>query len=302
VNAVWRSVRTFWRQWVWQPQSLWLREAAFQVHLWTGIGAGLYILVIGVTGSAMVFRPEIYGRYWQTPKVVASEPRLTEEQLEAAARGVYPRYDVTEVISGTNPEAAVEVWLDRDGRTRKRWFDPYTGRDLGEAIPLVIKAFAWMLDLHDNLLAGETGRTVNGIGGLLLTVMCVTGAVIWWPGVRNWRRSLIVRRSGGWKRFNWSLHSAMGFWGILLVFVWGATGFYLVFQQPFMAAVDYFEPLDLESFEPRVGDAILTWLGRLHFGRFYGLPMKILYTVLGLALPVLFVTGALMWWNRVLRK
>jgi len=209
---------------------------------------------------------------------------------------------VAEVISGTNPEAAVEVWLDRDGRTRKRWFDPYTGRDLGEAVPLVIKVFAWMLDLHDNLLAGETGRTVNGIGGLLLSVMCVTGAVIWWPGVRNWRRSLIVRRSGSWTRFNWSLHSAMGFWGVLLVFVWGATGFYLVFQQPFMAAVDYFEPLDLESFEPRVGDAILTWLGRLHFGRFYGLPMKILYTVLGLALPVLFVTGALMWWNRVLRR
>jgi len=61
------------------------------VHLWTGIGAGLYILVIGVTGSAMVFRPEIYGRYWQTPKVVVSEPRLTGEQLEAAALEVYPR-------------------------------------------------------------------------------------------------------------------------------------------------------------------------------------------------------------------
>ena len=39
-----------------QPQSLWIRKAMFQIHLWTGIGLGLYVVVVSLTGSVLVFR------------------------------------------------------------------------------------------------------------------------------------------------------------------------------------------------------------------------------------------------------
>ena len=45
---------TFWKQWLRRPQSLWLRKAIFQIHLWTGIGLGIYVLLISVSGSAMM--------------------------------------------------------------------------------------------------------------------------------------------------------------------------------------------------------------------------------------------------------
>lgn len=293
---------SFWQRWLREPQRLWVRRALFQVHLWTGLVAGLYVFAIGLTGSVLVFRPEIYRRFWQTPTVEAVSPLLTEAQLEAAARRVYPGYRVTRVIGDGTSGRAVEIWLDHAGRRqRARWFDPYTGDDLGEAVPAIIKVVEWTLDFHDNLLGGETGRTVNGIGGLALVVMCLTGAVIWWPGARRWRRGLTIQYGGNWRRFNWSLHGAVGFWCFVLLFMWAFTGAYLVFQHPFMALVDYLEPLDLDSLEPRVGDMVLAWLARVHFGRFYGVTVKILWVGLGLAMPVLFVTGALMWWNRVLR-
>jgi len=41
------------------PRRTWLRRAMFQVHLWTGVGIGLYAAIIGLTGSALVFRTEI---------------------------------------------------------------------------------------------------------------------------------------------------------------------------------------------------------------------------------------------------
>ena len=50
------TFQQFWRQ----PQRVWLRKAIFQVHLWTGIGAGLYVLLISISGSAIVFRNDIY--------------------------------------------------------------------------------------------------------------------------------------------------------------------------------------------------------------------------------------------------
>jgi uncharacterized iron-regulated membrane protein len=50
------------------------------------------------------------------------------------------------------------------------------------------------------------------------------------------------------------------------------------------------------------GDVIVEWLGPLHFGNFGGVRVKALWLVLGLSPPLLFVTGFLMWWNRVVSK
>ena len=51
---------TAWQRWVQRPQKIWLRRALFQVHLWSGIAVGLYILMISVTGSVLVYRNELY--------------------------------------------------------------------------------------------------------------------------------------------------------------------------------------------------------------------------------------------------
>jgi len=44
---------------------VWLRRALFQVHLWSGIGLGLYVFFISVTGSVLVYRNELY--VWAAP-------------------------------------------------------------------------------------------------------------------------------------------------------------------------------------------------------------------------------------------
>jgi len=45
------------------------------------------------------------------------------------------------------------------------------------------------------------------------------------------------------------------------------------------------------------------WLTRLHFGRWYQLPwLKALWAIVGLMPALMFVTGVIMWWQRVLRK
>ena len=122
-----------------------------------------------------------------------------------------------------------------------RLLDPYTAGDLGLAgdeTPQIL----WLIDLHDNLLGGETGRTVNGLGALLLVVMCLTGLVIWWRGVGTWLRGLMVKRGTSWRRFTFDLHSMIGFWTVVLIFIWAFSGAYLAFPVTFQAIADYFEP------------------------------------------------------------
>ncbi|TDI21260.1 MAG: PepSY domain-containing protein, partial [Acidobacteria bacterium] len=45
--------------WLRHPQGVWLRKALFQIHLWTALGIGLYLVVISVTGSVLVYRSEL---------------------------------------------------------------------------------------------------------------------------------------------------------------------------------------------------------------------------------------------------
>ena len=48
------------QQWLQHPKRTRLRRALFQVHLWSGLGLGLYIFFVSVTGSVLVYRNELY--------------------------------------------------------------------------------------------------------------------------------------------------------------------------------------------------------------------------------------------------
>jgi uncharacterized iron-regulated membrane protein len=326
-----------------RPQSLWLRKALFQIHLWTGIALGLYVVIVSVSGSAIVFRNELYKSLWPPPKIVPiSGPRLSRDALKKAVHQAWPQYSVTYIWESKRSNEATEVWIERDGvsksKTVGRLVDPFTGRDLGPSRPVSIGVLAWLSNLHTDLLAGSTGRKVNGVLAILVVLLSVTGLTIWWPGKGRLRRSLTIDFKANWKRFNWDLHSVVGFWMFAFVFIWGVTGVYLVFPTPFQVVVNHFSPLQLYGLQsssetPSVkssdaaarivrvadenpapvrrrrrpprgsnGDVFLRWFYYLHFGNFGDWQVKALWVVLGLAPPFLFVTGALMWWNRVLSR
>ena len=304
-----------WRQCLLQPQKLWFRKALFQVHLWSGIIAGLYILMISITGSVLVYSNELFRA--ATPEPIVSKgsgPRLNDDQLVQASTRRYPGYHVVHIGRAIDPDQAVDMWLQRGDQTRKRLFDPRTGGDLGDSVPAGIRLISKMLDLHDNLLAGTTGRRVNGAGALLLLVLSVTGLAIWWPGKRTWRRSLTLHRGLTSARLVWHLHSMVGFWtaGFLLVFA--VSGAYLGIPQALQDLADRLEPLTAANAGARVGDRLIYWLSILHFGRINGIGFpcagpgfcdqltKAAWATFGMAPAVMFATGAILWWNRVLRR
>jgi uncharacterized iron-regulated membrane protein len=291
-----------------QPQALWMRRAIFQVHLWTGLTLGLYVLVVSLSGSAIVFRREMdHALCPQIIMVKPAGPRMSDAQLAIAARDAarwrLSQFNVHIEVRGSRvPGAAVEVWyLFRGGRF-ERLFDPYTGKDVGDAVACEPTFVSRLADLHDNLLAGRAGRAVNGVGALVVLLSCLTGAVIWWPGTARWRRSMTLRWNVHWRRFIWDLHSVLGFWMFALLLMWGVSGVYFAFPDPFYAAGDLLVAHSAGHVSPANIDVLTDWLVTLHFGRAFGLWVKLLWLFLGLVPAALIVTGTLMWWNRVLRK
>ncbi len=54
------------------------------------------------------------------------------------------------------------------------------------------------------------------------------------------------------------------------------------------------------SVDRPAGNNILGWISVLHFGRFGGFAIRILWFLMGLTIPLLAVTGCFMWWRRVI--
>ena len=157
------------------------------------------------------------------------------------------------------------------------------------------------MNLHDNLLFGMEGQFWNGVGSIVVTVTCLTGLVVWWPGIARWKRSLMIKPSSGWRRFNWDLHSAFGVWLFLFILMWGVSGVYLGIPDPFSHAAEYFS--DPKSPGESFADVFLFWLARLHFGRWRDYPsLKIIWAVIGFVPALMAITGCIMWWNRVVRR
>jgi uncharacterized iron-regulated membrane protein len=209
---------TAWQQWQQHPEKSSVRNVFFQVHLWVGVGVTAYILLMSISGSLIVYRNELTGRF----------------------------------------------------------------------------PIEWLVNLHENLLSGSTGRLVNGIGAVCLMSLCLTGAIIWWPGIRNWRRSLTVNWRAHFARISWDLHSALGFWCFSFILVWGISGTYFSFPQLFNALF-LLDPAD------RFTDRGLFWLSMFHFGRL-GWLAEALWTLLGLVPAVLAFTGFFICCRRVIYK
>ena len=77
-----------WRRWLKRPQTVWLRRIAFQLHLWTGVVLSLYVILLSLTGSVLVYRVELTQHTTahaaaRRISVRCTAPGLTEFQLSS---------------------------------------------------------------------------------------------------------------------------------------------------------------------------------------------------------------------------
>jgi uncharacterized iron-regulated membrane protein len=359
------------------PRKLWLRRALFQVHLWLGVLLSLYVLVIGLSGSILVFQDEI--RQASLPAVTFDQAHLAPvDSVIAQAQKAHPGQHITYIAQPqpSNPWWTIYV-QNAQGKSDLIYANPATG------IPYTRHRrpfIDFVLDLHIFLLAGPKGFIVNCVAGIALLILTLTGVVLWWPGVRLWTRGFFLTLHHRWKRINYDAHNAIGIWTLLIVSWWGFTAVYFLIPDKVAAVVNVVSPLvgmkepklpettptssvaslaeilanartlspgPLEGFSlpPKPGDNITVYIDRrqpgdfshrdiltfdghsgklltlwhygenhslgdwflwmmypLHFGTLWGMTIKVLWALLGLSLPVLSVTGLLMYWNRYLHS
>ena len=223
--------------WVHTPQRSRLRRALFQIHLWVGVVLAIYAVAIGVTGSILVFANELEMRLEPHLRIVQPEVQATSlQKVWETVRATHPNDRVLSLVTADAPNHSASFVLAPKQKKLDRslidsvFFNPHTGEILGEQTTIE-GPLGWARNLHYFLFGSETGLLVNGAMGLGLLLLCLSGIVIWWPGILRWKRSLVVTHRTNWKRFTWDLHSAVGFWSCAALLVVSFTGVYFAFPK-----------------------------------------------------------------------
>jgi len=221
-----------WSRFIEQPRQAPARQWLFLVHQYLGLLLGVYFVAVSLSGSALVFRPEV-----ELATVLRSHPPASAATgagpLQSAwtnLRQQYPGQAISAFAMNQYPGRRAgdpyRVRVQSPARTSFVYVDTSTGQILGSQHPLIV----WLQDLHFSLFSGRTGLIVNGAGAVLFAVMCLTGAVIWWPGKRNWRRGFGVRWSARWPSVNYDVHSLLGITSMALLAGVAAAGVYVAAQ------------------------------------------------------------------------
>jgi uncharacterized iron-regulated membrane protein len=205
------------------PQRVFWRKVIFQIHLWTGILLSLYVAIIGVTGALLVFEDEFTALSMPRATAPGISGTLHLDDIIRGAERAAPNSRATFLMFPQPHESFYQIWLeDKAGRQTITTADASSGTLYTGARPWI----AWVHDLHIYLLLGMSGLIVNGIGAAILLLLALTGIVLWWPGIVRWTRAIWVRRRGSWRRMNFDLHSAIGFWTLVIVIWWSISGIY----------------------------------------------------------------------------
>jgi uncharacterized iron-regulated membrane protein len=356
-----------------------MRKLLLNLHLWAGLIAALFLLILGVSGALVAFEGEIDRTLNAKLSYVQPQAQpLTLEAISAKLRAAYAEAKIEMFGMPERSNYSLFVALsEASGKDLALFVNPYNGDVLGSADQA--NHFANKVhQFHTHLLAGKLGGEVTGWSAVFLSVLSITGIILWWPRKLFRLRWTFSQEDGGSaKRFNFELHNLVGVLSsvFLFTFAWTAicihwerqvdklaqkmsstptpraaspqipapgsvplspdrlveiahntlleariTGIQLPDNAKQAVTVQLKFPedhtpagrsrLSIDAYSGKVlqvqssremsvpAKYARMWNRELHTGDILNLPTRILAAFFSLMLPVLAVTGPLIWWNR----
>ncbi|WP_138379189.1 PepSY-associated TM helix domain-containing protein [Luteithermobacter gelatinilyticus] len=237
---------------------IWFRK----LHKWLGVGAGLLMILVTLSGLAVVFEPDY--RRLAHPELATPARPLDAAQLDrdyAVMQHLFAPADIRFLGLPTDGMNAYKVYLsDRS----LAYVQPQTVRVI-DHFGMLSSPMQLLIRFHHDLLMGKTGRLVLGILSCVLLFMMVSGLWIWWPGRKGYR--LKHMKPGKTRAQLIRSHRTTGATTVLILLFFAVTGAYFSFHDGFqkvMAALDGEEAdMELPRLAPQPGRDALS-PGRLY--------------------------------------
>ncbi|MBB5915610.1 putative iron-regulated membrane protein [Nocardia transvalensis] len=215
-----------------------VRRGLIVAHRWSALILGLVLVVQCTSGAILLYHAELFRAQHATfYRHTEGSPVADAEDAVTLVRAADPGFDIGWVGS----DGGVLVVGDRE-YTAAYSVDPATGA-LNERIDLGDGVLGWLVNLHDcafgclrfsgaipvlnnqpPLIGITWAASILVVMGLLLVLLAVSGAIVWWPSLTRLRHGFRVRLSKGRFARDRDLHDVLGILAVPFLLMWGITG------------------------------------------------------------------------------
>jgi uncharacterized iron-regulated membrane protein len=228
-----------------------LYRALFNVHLYAGLVIGLAIVIVGLSGSVIVYWREI--DEMMNPDLLTTagaDPLDVLDTSVATLRQTYPENTGAWRIRMPRHERGVIVCEYYDPPQRRGVFgsasyvliDPHDG-SIRSTWYWNETLISWIYTLHMYLQAGAVGHDLVGCTGIVLLFMTLSGIYLWWPRRFN-RMAFLMSLRSDWPRIEYDSHRLLGLYSLLVMFIVTVTGINIIYPKAVGALVGIFSPVE----------------------------------------------------------
>jgi len=207
------------------------KKSVGKIHLWLGLGSGLVVLFLGITGCILAFENEIRSFTESFRKVdIENKEYLPPSAIKAIAEKHLASKLALGIEYPGKGKAAVAAWYDED-KYELAFINPYTGGFLKHK-NMNDDFFRIILDGHFYLwLPPDIGQPIVASATLIFLIMMITGLILWWPKNRAARKQRFsIKWTAKWRRKNYDLHNVLGFYMTWIAIFIAVTGLVFGFE------------------------------------------------------------------------
>ncbi len=203
-----------------------LKKVIGRLHLWLGLGSGLVVFIIAITGCIYAFQEEIQN-ITQPYRYVERrlQPFLPPSQLRKIADAQLPGKIIHGIVYYNQNRAAKAIYFKDTDYYFLVYINPYTGEVL--KVKNEQKDFFYItLQGHFYLwLPHKTGQTVCASATLIFVVILLSGLFLWWPKNKgSIKQRFTIKWNSRWRRINHDLHSVLGFYAFSIALILALSG------------------------------------------------------------------------------
>ncbi|PEZ82990.1 PepSY domain-containing protein [Bacillus sp. AFS017274] len=202
-----------------------LYRTVWRWHFYAGIIFAPLLIILAVTGSIYLFKPQIEQVLYQNyQEIIPQGEKIPASQQIETVKKLYPDAVVTKYHPGENASRSSEVSITSNNESLTIFIDPYTGKSIGE-LNDEDKIMDKIEEIHGELMAGTLGDRIVELAACWAVVLIVSGLYLWYPKNKlNLSGVLFPRINKGKNTFRRDLHAVPAFWisaGMLFLIMTG---------------------------------------------------------------------------------
>lgn len=210
-----------------------IRDIFFYLHRYIGLFTGVILVIIGFTGSLLVFQSEISDFFLEkhlgkiTPQ---GQPLPIEIIIDRVQTNYSQQPDIIprRVYLPKAPDKPITITIkSKNDEWTTAYVNPYTGAILADTLSIKTtweQFLSKIYELHYGLLAGDIGYRFVGVVAFFVCILIITGVFLW----SGWLRLITgfrIKWNAHPKRVSFDIHKVLGILAAVFLFLPIFTGF-----------------------------------------------------------------------------